>query len=386
MTNGRCDTLLPRPAQRVTEQAIVIAALAASLGERPALDSAAMPPPRTKKKISTEARLLGLASWILSQPDSVTRQQIYEAFPDAYGGRPDAAEKMFTRDKEALKRIGFHLETEQLGRDDGQVAYFIDPCSYTLPALELGPEEAAVVWAAGATAARFSQHPLREDLESALRKLLVGAKGLPPPAAAAEDLAPEPDPKVDQLLEKLVDAWERRKRVKLGYWRIATGEIVEREVDVYGWASRRGEWLFAGHCHLRKGVRVFYLSRTRSLKVNTKKNAGGKADYVIPDDFDIRRWSRQQVWDYDVHAPKAATLRFKGSLARLAKQLLPDAKVATDADGARVARLDVRNLRGLVRQALAWGPEAELVDPPEGRAMAREILAALSGGSNWGNP
>jgi hypothetical protein len=31
-----------------------------------------------------------------------------------------------------------------------------------------------------------------------------------------------------------------------------------------------------------------------------------------------------------------------------------------------------------VRQALAWGPEAELVEPAEGRAMAREILAALS--------
>jgi proteasome accessory factor B len=45
-----------------------------------------------------------------------------------------------------------------------------------------------------------------------------------------------------------------------------------------------------------------------------------------------------------------------------------------DADGRRTFRLEVRNLRGLVRQALAWGPEAELVEPPEGRAMALEIL------------
>jgi predicted DNA-binding transcriptional regulator YafY len=42
-----------------------------------------------------------------------------------------------------------------------------------------------------------------------------------------------------------------------------------------------------------------------------------------------------------------------------------------------VARVEVRNLRGLVRQALAWGPEAELVSPEEGRAMAREILSGL---------
>jgi proteasome accessory factor B len=43
-----------------------------------------------------------------------------------------------------------------------------------------------------------------------------------------------------------------------------------------------------------------------------------------------------------------------------------------------VALLAVRNLRGLVRQALAWGPDAEVIEPPEARAMAREILASVS--------
>jgi predicted DNA-binding transcriptional regulator YafY len=130
-----------------------------------------------------------------------------------------------------------------------------------------------------------------------------------------------------------------------------------------------------GWCHLRKGVRIFYLSRVRALKVNTGGGKGG--DYAIPRDFDVRRWSRQEIWDYDVHAPTEATVRFRGSLARIARQLLPSAKVSTAQDGARMARLEVRNLRGLVRQALAWGPEAELVSPEEGRAMAREILTGL---------
>jgi proteasome accessory factor B len=31
-----------------------------------------------------------------------------------------------------------------------------------------------------------------------------------------------------------------------------------------------------------------------------------------------------------------------------------------------------------VRQALAWGPEAELLEPSEGRKMARSILSSLS--------
>jgi proteasome accessory factor B len=148
-------------------------------------------------------------------------------------------------------------------------------------------------------------------------------------------------------------------------------------VDVYGWASRRGEWLFAGWCHRREAVRVFYLSRVRGLKVNGVRKQD--PDYAIPAGFDIRRWSRQQPWDYEVHPPCAATVRFRGSLARLARQLLPTAKVTTEPDGARLAALEVRNLRGLVRQALAWGLEAELVEPAEGRALARELLAPLAG-------
>ncbi len=49
-----------------------------------------------------------------------------------------------------------------------------------------------------------------------------------------------------------------------------------------------------------------------------------------------------------------------------------------------MARLEVRNLRGLVRQALAWGPEAEVLEPEEARATAREILGSVVRTDAWG--
>jgi predicted DNA-binding transcriptional regulator YafY len=353
---------------------------------------------RAAKEKTAEARLLGLASWILEQQDPVTRRQIYDAFPDDYRGSAEAAEKKLSRDKDALRRLGFTLETEQLGRDEGQVGYSIDARSCTLPAIELSPDEAALLWTAGTAALRLSEHPLRDDLESALRKLVVGARGLPPRAAATEELASQvgarpPTPgqalgpgrvdrrgRGDETLEKLVDAWERRRRVRIRYWRIASGEEVERDVDVYGWASRSREWIFVGYCHLRQGVRLFYLSRVRSVRA-----AGGARDggYEIPAAFDIRRWSRQQPWDYELHPPCPAVVRLGGALARIARQLMPGARVEADAAGGRVAALEVRNLRGLVRQVLAWGPDAELVEPEAGRKMALEILSSISG---WSAP
>ncbi len=351
-----------------------------------------MPKARTAKK-PHEARLLRLAAWILEQSEPVTREQIFAAFPGDYSGKPDSAERKFTRDKDALKRLGFNLETEEVGGRD-QVGYAIDARTSTLPRIDLVPEEAAAVWTAAVSALRLSLHPMREELESALRKLVVGAKGLPPRAAATEELATEPSPGAEKLLQRLVDAWERRRRVRISYWRVASSEVVERDVDVYGWARRRGEWIFVGHDHLRNATRIFYLSRVRALRLATvpkddaraRARRGKAGDYDVPERFDVRRWSRQQIWDYDVHAPLAATVRFRGSLAGIARQLLPGAQVTADDSGARVARVEVRNLRGLVRQALAWGPEAEVLAPPEARAMAREILDAVAAAGTGGTP
>jgi proteasome accessory factor B len=348
---------------------------------------------RTEKK-PHEARLLRLAAWILGQSEPVTRGQIYAAFPDDYRGKADTAERKFSRDKDALKRLGFNLETEELGGREEQVGYTIDARSSSLPPIDLTADEAAALWTAGVGALRLSAHPLRDDLENALRKLIVGTKGFPPRAAATEELATAGAAEPSKLLPKLVEAWERRRRIRISYWRVASGEVVEREVDVFGWARRRGEWIFVGHDHLRKGVRIFYLSRVRALKqvglprdeAEARARRGRKGDYDIPDAFDVRSWSRQQIWEYDVHPPAAAAVRFRGSLAGIAKQLLPAAQVTTDETGARVARLYVRNLRGLVRQALAWGPEAEVTEPAEARAMAREILASVADAASWGTP
>jgi len=353
-----------------------------------------MPTARRAAKKPHEARLLRLAAWLLDQSGPVTRGRIFEAFPDEYSGRAGSAERKFTRDKDALKRLGFNLETEQLGGREDQVGYAIDARSSSLPAVDLDADEAAAVWTAGVGALRLSRHPLRDELESALRKLVVGARGLPPRAAAAEELGPEGGADDGKLLARLVDAWERRRRIRIAYWRVSTGEVVEREVDVFGWARRRGEWIFVGHCHLRRGVRIFYLSRVRALKAvgipkeeaDVRAVLGKEGDYDVPDAFDVRSWSRQQIWDYDVHPPAPATVRFRGSLARLASRLLPAAQVTTDETGARVARLRVGNLRGLVRQALAWGPEAEITEPAEARALAREILASVAAGPARGTP
>jgi predicted DNA-binding transcriptional regulator YafY len=347
-----------------------------------------MPAPAARPKDdAATVRCLRLAQWLLAQDEPASRERIYAAFPREYAGSAAAREKKFGRDKAQLRDLGFALETVELGGREEATGYLLDARSSTLPPVEFTPDEAALLWAAGTGALRLSDHPLRDELENALRKLVIGGKGMPPRAAATEELSAdgELDASVQRRqLDKLTEAWTRRKTITIDYWRAGTGQVVTRQVDVYGWALRRGEWILVGHCHLRQAVRIFYLSRCRSLKMNGVR--AQTPDYQLPAGFDIRGWSRQEVWDYDVHPPRHATVRLRGSLARIARQLLPEARLSTEPSGARLARLEVRNLRGLVRQALAWGLEAELVEPAEGRAMAREILARVVAAGNGAGP
>ncbi len=330
-------------------------------------------PSRRTTRGAAEARLMRLAAWLSGRREPATREEIYQAFPEDYAGQAAAREKKWNRDKRDLNRLGIPVVFVEEAGEAG--AYLVEPTACTLPRLEFPPAEAAVLWTAGWAALRAGDHPLRDDLEGALRKLAVGARGLPPRAAALEsDAVALERARAREWGAAIAEAGERRRRLRLVYAKPGS-PVTEREVDVYGYAWRRGSWIFVGWCHLRQAVRLFLLERVRSL---SPAPAGKGPDYRIPADFDIRAWSRQEPWEYLVHEPREAAIRFSGSLARIASQLLPSARFQAEPGGARLARLAVRNLRGLVRQALAWGPEAELLEPAEGRAMAHEILAGLA--------
>ena len=320
---------------------------------------------------AAERRLLKLAAWFLAHGPA-TREEVYAEFPKAYRGNAVAREKMWTRDKKDLQRLGVPLRYS----DDEGGSYQIEPGSFYLPRLSFTPAEAAVLTTASHAALRDPDHPLRVDLEAALRKLLVAGAGLPPRAAAVE-AAREPGAPVQlrRWLATVADAVEDRKLLHLSYWVPARDELTERDLSPYGYAWRRGEWIVVGHCHLRNALRVFYMRRVRALKLApTKKKL---PHFEVPEGFDVREWSRQEPWDYLAHPPYEAKVRFTGSLAKIAPKLMPKAKLSTTPDNARLARVVVRNLDGLVRQCLAWGPQAELVEPVEARDRAREILSAI---------
>ncbi len=326
-----------------------------------------MPPPQ-------EQRLLSIATFLLKQEEPVSWERIREEFSEEYGGTADAAERKWSRDKDSLHEVGIPVECI---KGDGQLkdGYIIRPDAFRLRDLRLTPDEATTLWTAG-RATLIDGNPWREQVATALDKLRVACRALPPsPSGLPIRHAGLPREKSLEVLANLGAALKGRKRLTMDYFTAARNEVTRRDVDLYGFALRRGTWLFAGFCHLRKERRVFYVDHVRALEVNKKLPA--QHDYEIPPDFDITTYSSQQAWDYLVHAPVEAEVRLQGPLAPIAAQLLPGATV-TASGTASLARCSVRNLEALVRYVLSLGPDAELLSPEAGRQRAREMLDGLA--------
>lgn len=319
-------------------------------------------------------------AYLLKQEEPVPWNRLREEFADFFEGTAAAVERKWTRDKATLAEVGIILEYVQpeLGGEGG---YVLRPEALQLRDLKLTPDEAAVLWTAASAAGRMCEHPWRRHVLSACDKLRAACRNLP---AQAEDLQIHHAERADrahlaEVVERIGEAVRRRKRVTLEYFSASRQEVGQREVDIYGFAWRRGTWLFAGHCHKRQEVRVFYVEHVRRLVLNGSKPAA--ADYAIPPDFDIRTFSRQQPWEFRNRAPVVAEVRLGGRLAPIAGQLLPGGEVRPDGDDpeAVVVRLpNVGNLHALARTVLSFGPEAELRSPERGRELVRQMLGLLA--------
>lgn len=371
MAGTRQASPRPKASAKATRRRAKAPAAAGTRARRPGADAAG------------ERRLLRLAAWMMERSEPFTREDLLEAFARDYAGDDEARYKKFGRDKDAIERMGIALRT----LEDDRTRYLVDRTALHLARLTFEDAEAAVVWMAGRAALRAGDHPLRDELESALRKLTVGAKGVPPAVPTPEPIAPPPATRaLSERLAVLAEAVQRRRRLHLVYRGGAAGTETVRDVDVFGYGLRRGEWFFVGHCHLRDERRLFYVRRVVALENRPvradhqcrvpKDTKGG--DYQVPADFELDQWRLQQPWDYLAHEPREASVRLTGALAKGARSLLPGARITLQDDGSRLATLAVRNLDGLVRQVLAWGEGAELLSPPEGRERARAVLDRLS--------
>jgi proteasome accessory factor B len=313
-------------------------------------------------------RLLNLVICLLATRRYVTREQIRRAVPGYADCESDEAfERMFERDKDDLRDMGVPLETgsnEVLFDDD--VGYRIPRDAYSLPDLQLDPEELAVL---GLAARVWQQATLAQAATSAVLKLEAGGVDVDPEAwSVVEPRVAADEPAFGPLYEAVRD----RRPVTFPYRTAGSAEASVRHVQPWGIVSWHGRWYLVGHDTDRADARVFRLSRV----AGPVRLVGEPGTVEVPDDVDLGASVRMLA---PAPVGRAGRLRVRQGAAlplrRRATRVEPDPEHA-GWDELEIGYADTESLAG---EVCGYGPDVVAVDPPELRgAVVRRLSAVLA--------
>lgn len=210
-------------------------------------------------KISPFQRQLNLTMALLSAgKHGLTSDQILRTVPGyATSKGEESADKLLTRDKEDLRRVGIRLvgANTNASESSSNYRYVIAEGSFSWPK-DFKPtatqtrllELAANCWHDNA-----SQH-----LDTALTRLV--ALGEAPNRAALTELVPSFRP-FDASFQHLAEAIEKQNVVEFKYRKPGTNEIETRTFAPWRFLNIEGEWLVQGWCYDRQDTRNFLLKR-----------------------------------------------------------------------------------------------------------------------------
>jgi proteasome accessory factor B len=313
-------------------------------------------------------RLVNLALFLAGSRSPVTAEVCRASGLGYPAGQDQAAfERMFERDKKALRDAGLPIVVDTSGETE---AYSVAPEAFAAE-VALSAEELAVLGAAGAAMLSDPTFPLAEDLRYALAKVAPSAEVGPPTAAGR--LADEDPEAQGETAAALTAAVAARKTVSFGYT-TADGRTGERRVEPYGLHLRDGRWYLVARDPARDAIRTFTVARMRDVEVNTARPA--TPDYERPEDFDV---AAHVVLPFQ-YGPRAveAVVRFAPSAAWRASRLAAGRGTLTsEADGSVTWHVAVADETRFLRWIVENGPGILPVSPASLRERLAEGLAKV---------
>lgn len=183
-----------------------------------------------------------------------------------------------------------------------------------------------------------------------------------PPKESEEGIrAPDAGADPEGVRDLVSDCARARTPCWIRYLKPTDAEPEERRVHPYALVHAEGAWYLIGWCERSGGARAFRLDRVLDA-------ARGEGEFEVRDDVDVESFLEGgRVYHADEET--TVTVRYSAVVARWVEEWAPDVEKLED--GGVLVRHRVADPDWVVRHVLAYGGEAEVLEP-EG---VREMLA-----------
>lgn len=234
-------------------------------------------------------RMLNLLFVLLNSRTPLTREQIRERVP-GYGDSNEAFERMFERDKAALRDLAIPVETKPVDMfHDDVLGYRIDRSDWLMPEISISAKERTYL-ALAASAWQNAQ------LSTAARQAVSSVDAR---EQGAEISVPVSLAKGRRHITEILAAIANGKTVVLDYVGLNQSEVVKRTIDPWRALLHSGHWYLIGFDQDKGEVRTFRTDRIVGDLVETKHDILES----MPKDYDLSAIT--DTWE---HSDKDATI------------------------------------------------------------------------------
>jgi predicted DNA-binding transcriptional regulator YafY len=279
--------------------------------------------------------------------------------------------RTWKRDIEWLREQGAPIEY-----DAHRHGYFYSDESFSLPALSLSEGDLLAILVADRALSSYRNSPFYERMQQVFNRL---AAFLPDRVSVhSSELAGNVSVIAEPVTEIKPQVWETLQRclneersVRIQYQAPGYSTPAVRKLDPYHIVGHKGEWYLLGWSHHDQSIRIYALGRIQSCRRETarfSRPAEFRADDYIDPSFGV--FVKEEQVD--------VAIRFDPPVASKIQERCwhPKQRIEKLEGGSIVLHYTTNQQTQTLFWVSSWGPNAEVLSPPELRTRAAEWFRA----------
>tara|TARA_B100000614_G_scaffold154855_1_gene137125 strand:+ start:283 stop:1269 length:987 start_codon:yes stop_codon:yes gene_type:complete len=303
--------------------------------------------------------------------DYPSAADIVRGLESEYG--EEVTTRTIQRDIEKMRDRGAPIEY-----DPRRHGFFYSDMSWQLPGLDLTEGDLMALMVGDRALAGYRNSPWYAELRSVFERLTTL---LPDKVTiSSEDLIAhvsvisDPVTRIDEAVWAVVrEGLYKQRTIAIQYQAPGHTEPVTRIIDPLHLVGHRGEWYLLCWSHHHKEVRIYALFRMRKARLRGET-------FVRPPGFDLEHYIDPSFGVYVNEGAVDIAVRFDGEAASKIpeRQWHADQQVERRPDGSIIVRFRTNQQSQVLFWVSQWGPNAEILEPPELRDRAREWFAGAA--------